>query len=305
MKKLKIGVIGVGRLGKEHARIYSKLSNVELVGIVDIDRNQAEETAKTYGVKAYTLDNIIPKIDAASVVVPTDKHYEIAKMLLHSGIHLLVEKPMASSVLQAGQIVNLAMQKGVILQIGHIERFNPIIQNVSRLIRNPRFIEIHRLSPFTHRGTDVGVVLDLMIHDIDIILDMVKDKIQRIDAVGVNVLTPYEDIANARIKFKNGCAANLTASRVSPERMRKIRVFQKDSYISVDYYKQAGKAFYKKGGQILKKDLEAGRQEPLELELKAFAKCVLKNKRPLVNGEDALQSLKLADRIIKKIKGGK
>ena len=301
MKKLKVAVIGVGRLGKEHARIYSKLPRVELVGVVDIDTKRADEVARCYGTVAYGLKSILPMIDAASIVVPTDKHFQIAKTLLNSGIHILIEKPITSTVIQAERLVNLAKQKKLILQVGHIERFNPIIQGLVRLVHEPRFIEIHRLSPFTPRGTEVGVVLDLMIHDIDIILDLVKDNIRRIEAVGVSVLTPYEDIANARIVFKNGCVANVTSSRVSAERMRKIRVFQGDIYISLDYYKQEGRCFYKRGKRIFEKKLQAGKQEPLRLELEAFVDCVLKGKRPLVSGEDALQSLKVANKIAEKI----
>lgn len=301
MKKLKVAVIGVGRLGNEHARIYSRLPGVELVGVVDIDCQQAEKVAGQYGTAAYKLDSILPRIDAASIVVPTDKHFEVAKMLLNAGKHILIEKPITSTITQAERLVKLAGQKRLILQVGHIERFNPIIQDLVKVVYEPKFIEIHRLSPFTPRGTEVGVVLDLMIHDIDIILDLVKENIKRVEAVGVNVLTPYEDIANARIVFKNGCVANVTASRVSPERMRKIRVFQEDTYISLDYYKQEGKCFYKRGRRILEKKLQVGKQEPLKLELEAFIDCVLKGKRPLVSGDDALKSLKVANKISEKI----
>ena len=301
MKKLRIAVIGVGRLGKEHVRIYSRLPDVDLIGVVDINVQHAERIARQYGTKVYELETVIDKIDAASIVVPTDKHFEVAKKLLEAGKDILIEKPITSTIIQGRRLVNLASRKKLILQVGHIERFNPIIQSLVKLVKEPRFIEIHRLSPFTIRGTEVGVVLDLMIHDIDIILDLVKDKIKRIEAVGVNVLTSHEDIANARIVFKNGCVANLTCSRISPERMRKIRVFQEDTYISLDYYKQEGKCFYKKGGQIFEEKLEEGREEPLKLELEAFVECVLKDKKPLVSGEDALKSLQVARKVTKSI----
>lgn len=298
MKKLRVAVIGVGHLGKEHARIYSQLPEVELVGVVDKDPQRAREIAAQYGTRA---DVDLNKIDAASVVVPTDSHFEVAKSLLEKGKSILVEKPITRTIGEAQRLVDLAKKKRLLLQVGHIERFNPIIQNLARLVKEPRFIEIHRLSPFTPRGTEVGVVLDLMIHDIDIILALVRDKIKSVEAVGVNVLTPHEDIANARIVFKNGCVANLTASRVSPERMRKIRVFQPSSYTSVDYYKQEGVCYYKKGKEILKEVLEVGKEEPLRLELEDFVNSVLNGRRPLVSGDDAVMALRVAEKIRKKL----
>lgn len=298
MKKLRVAVIGVGHLGKEHARIYSQLPEVELVGVVDKDPQRAREIAAQYGTRA---DVDLNKIDAASVVVPTDSHFEVAKSLLEKGKSILVEKPITRTIGEAQRLVDLAKKKKLLLQVGHIERFNPIIQNLARLVKEPRFIEIHRLSPFTPRGTEVGVVLDLMIHDIDIILALVRDKIKSVEAVGVNVLTPHEDIANARIVFKNGCVANLTASRVSPERMRKIRVFQPSSYTSVDYYKQEGVCYYKKGKEILKEILTVGKEEPLRLELEDFVSSVLNGKRPLVSGEDAIMALEVAEKIKRRI----
>lgn len=302
MKKLKVAVVGVGHLGKEHARIYSQLPHVELIGVVDIDKLRAEEVARQYGTNAYTnLDSVIPAIDAGSIVVPTDRHFEVAKKLLDSGKNILIEKPITKTLNKAKQLVDLAKKKRAFLQVGHVERFNPIIQELVKLVKSPRFIEIHRLSPFTPRGTEVGVVLDLMIHDIDIILALVKDDIKSIEAIGVNVLTPYEDIANARITFKNGCVTNLTASRVSPERMRKIRVFQENSYTSVDYYKQEGVCYYKKGKEILKKVLDAGKEEPLKLELQDFVDSVLIGRKPRVTGDDALLTLRVAERIREKI----
>jgi predicted dehydrogenase len=303
MNKLKIAVIGVGHLGKEHARIYSQLPNVELVGVIDRDSVRAGEIASLYKTFAYTdVDSIIQKVDAASIVVPTDQHFEVTKKLISAGKHVLVEKPITSTLKEAKTLVSLAEKKRILLQVGHIERFNPIIQAVSKFVKNPRFIEIHRLSPFTPRGTEVSVVLDLMIHDIDIILALVKDKIKNIEAIGVNVLTKHEDIANARIAFKNGCVANLTASRVSAERMRKIRIFQANSYTSVDYYKQEGVSYYKEGQEILRKFIEVGKDEPLKLELQDFVECVLKGKRPKVSGDDAFLALQVAEKIKNKIK---
>jgi predicted dehydrogenase len=303
MSKLKVAVIGVGHLGKEHARIYSQLPNVELVGVVDRDPARAGEIAGFYGVSAYTdIEDILDKIDAASIVVPTDQHFSVAKTLIESGKKILVEKPITSTLKEAKSLVSLAEEKEVLLQVGHIERFNPIIQAVSKSVENPRFIEIHRLSPFTPRGTEVSVVLDLMIHDIDIILALVKDEIKKVDAIGVNVLTKHEDIANARIAFKNGCVANLTASRVSAERMRKIRIFQSNSYTSVDYYKQEGVSYYKKGSEILKNVIEVGKDEPLKLELQDFVECSIKGRRPKVSGDDAFLALQVAEKIKDKIR---
>jgi len=303
VNKVKIGVIGVGHLGKEHARIYSQLPNVELIGVVDKDFVKAGEIARLYNTCAYNnIDDLMDKIDAASVVVPTDQHFIVTKKLITAKKNVLVEKPITSTLKEAKLLVNLADKKKILLQVGHIERFNPVIQAVSKFVKNPRFIEIHRLSPFTPRGTEVSVVLDLMIHDIDIILALVKDKIKNIEAIGVNVLTKHEDIANARIAFKNGCVANLTASRVSAERMRKIRIFQSNSYTSVDYYKQEGVSYYKEGQEILKNFIEVGKDEPLKLELQDFVKCVIEGKRPKVSGDDAFLALQLAEKIKNKIK---
>lgn len=303
VNKLKVAVIGVGHLGKEHARIYNEIPEAELVGVVDKDIIRAKEIAGLYGVNAYdNIDSIIGRIDAASIAVPTDQHFLIAKKLLNEEKSILVEKPITSTLKEAQALVSLAKKKKLFIQVGHVERFNPIIQALTRLVKNPRFIEIHRLSPFTPRGTEVSVVLDLMIHDIDIILALVRNKIKSIDAIGVDVLTPYEDIANARIVFKNGCVANLTASRVSAERMRKIRIFQPNSYTSVDYYKQEGVYYYKKGNSILKENLTVGKDEPLKLELHEFVKSVLGRKVPKVTGDDALLALKAAEQIKKCIR---
>ncbi len=302
MKKLKVAVVGVGHLGKEHARIYHNLPQVELVGVVDTDAERAGQIAGQYNTQGYTnVKDIAGKIDAASIVVPTDKHYSVAKTLLKAGVHLLVEKPITSTLGQARRLVALADDHRAILQVGHIERFNPIVQELVQLVDNPKFIEIHRLSPFSARGTEVGVVFDLMIHDIDIILGLVSDEVKRIEAVGVEVLTPSEDIANTRITFRNGCVANLTASRVSQERMRKIRVFQPDSYLSLDYYKQEGVCFRKQGKDILRRELRAGKEEPLRQELSSFIQTVLSGARPLVSGDDAVRALAVADKIVRKI----
>lgn len=306
MKKLKVAVIGVGHLGKEHVRIFSELSNVNLVGVVDTNLDRAGEIARKYDTCAYSrLGDVISLVDAVSIVVPTDNHYKVAKRIIQAGKSVLIEKPITASLREAQKLVDMAKKRKVFLQVGHVERFNPIIQGLVKLVRKPKFIEIHRLSPFTKRGTEVGVVLDLMIHDIDIILAIVKDKAKRVEAVGVNVLTPREDIANARIVFRNGCVANLTASRVSPERMRKIRIFEPSVYSSIDYYRQEGVRYYKKDKEILKKVLTVGKDEPLKLELEDFVHSVIGKKRPRISGSDALLALTVALEVKKKIWGKK
>jgi len=224
--KLKIAVIGVGHLGKEHARIYSEIPEVNLAGIVDINKDTGEAVAQRYNTKYYnSFKEILNKVNAASVVVPTRFHYEITRELLKNGIHVLVEKPMTGTVSEAEDLIKLSKETSTILQPGYIERFNPAIEAIQKLDVSLKFIECHRLSPFTFRSADIGVVLDLMIHDIDIILYLSKSKVKKIDAVGVSVISDKEDIANARIQFENGCVANITASRVSFEPMRKIRLF--------------------------------------------------------------------------------
>lgn len=302
MKNIKVIVVGVGYLGREHARIYRKMCGVKLVGVVDIDENKGQEVANRCGVKWFpSIEKVDIDFDCASVVVPTDGHYSVAKKLIKMGKHILVEKPLASSLLQAKRLVSMAERKGIKLQVGHIERFNPIIRGVMDLLEKPRFIEIHRLSPFNRRGTEVGVILDLMIHDIDIVLSLVKEKVKRIDAIGVDVLTPFEDIANARITFVNECVANLTASRVSKDRMRKIRIFQENAYFSIDYLRQEGLYLYKENGRIYHKMIKVPREEPLACELKSFIDTIRKNTRPIVSGEDAVEAMMVAHSIIKKM----
>ena len=237
-KKIKLGVVGVGHLGQHHARILSSFPNVELIGVVDINEFRAKEIAKSNKTQAYTRhQDIIGKIDAVTVVVPTSAHFSIGKDFLEAGIHTLVEKPITDSLKEAEDLVRLAHEHQAILQIGHVERFNTAVMKLREYLKIPKFIECHRLATFDPRVRDVGVVLDLMIHDIDILLTVVDSEISKIEAVGVAVLTPYEDIANARITFKNSCIANLTASRMAKDKLRKIRFFQDDAYFSLDYAK--------------------------------------------------------------------
>jgi predicted dehydrogenase len=237
---------------------------------------------------------LFAKVDAVSIAVPTKFHQKIAFEFLKNGIHALVEKPFTLNLKEADSLIRLAKKNKLILQVGHIERFNSAFSATLKLIKHPKFIECHRLSPFPNRSLDVGAVLDIMIHDIDIVLGLVNSKIKRIEAVGVNVLTPLEDIANARLTFKNGCVANLTASRISDETMRKIRIFQENTYISLDY-KDAKASVYKRvQSQITKEDLPIEKEQPLQKELQAFIDCVAQNKEPLVSGEVAREALAVA-----------
>ncbi len=303
MNKIKVIVIGVGHLGKHHARLYHDMPNVELAGIVDIDAKSAQKIAEQYQVPFFTdLEQITTSFDAASIVVPTSEHYRIAKNLLLKGIHILVEKPFTKTLEEAQELTQLAQQKNLIVSVGHVERFNPAFRQIEQQLNHPRFIEVHRLGPFPKRGTDVGVVLDLMIHDIDIILNIVKSPICDIRAVGIPVLTPYEDIANARLEFENGCVANVTASRVSIKAMRKIRIFQEDIYISLDYHKQKGRIVQLTGSTIKTKRIPINPEEPLKIELNHFIECIEKEKTPHVSAIHGLNALNIALKIMGQIK---
>ena len=295
MAKLRVAVIGVGHLGSIHARIYRQLENCELVAVCDTDKNKLDLIARELKIPGVTdYRELLNKADAVSVAVPTKLHFAIAKDFLKHRIHSLVEKPFTLNLKEADTLIKLAKKNKLILQVGHIERFNSAFAATQKLIHNPKFIECHRLSPFPNRSLDVGAVLDIMIHDIDIVLGLVPYKIKKIEAVGVNVLSSFEDIANARITFSNGCVANLTASRVSDEVMRKIRIFQKDTYISLDY-KEAKASIYQKGAMgISKQDLPIEKEQPLQKELQAFIDCVRQNKEPLVSGRVAREALKVA-----------
>ncbi|MCI0529163.1 MAG: Gfo/Idh/MocA family oxidoreductase, partial [Nitrospira sp.] len=239
MNKIKVGVVGVGYLGQHHARIYSKMPGVELVGVVDIDAEKANAIAAQTGCQAYgDYHALLDQVQAVSIVVPTVLHHELASKFLRAGMDVLLEKPMTVTLQEADELIQEAEKKGSLLQIGHLERFNSVVRALNGRIQKPRFIESHRLGPFVERGTDVHVVLDLMIHDIDIILSLVNSPVELIRAVGVPVISSQIDIANARIEFASGCVANVTASRVSRDKMRKVRIFQPDVYISLDYLQQ-------------------------------------------------------------------
>jgi len=299
---VKVGVIGVGAIGRNHARIYSELDSADLVGIYDANEDHAKAIAEEFGTQAYgSIDDLLDTIDAASVSTPTITHREIATMLLESGKHVLVEKPISDSVDDAKAMIDLAQEKGLILQVGHIERFNPVMSQLEERLNSPKFIECHRLSPFPKRSLDIGVVLDLMIHDLEIVLHLVNSPIASVDAVGIPVLTRREDIANARIRFENGCVANITASRISPERMRKIRVFQGDAYLSLDYQDQSGWIYRKDGMEIAREEVLVEKDEPLKCELADFVACAARGDQPRVSGQQGAAALDVALEITRMI----
>ncbi len=302
MNKIKVGVIGTGHIGREHARIYANLPGVEFAGVHDIDPAVAQRIAQQYNIRAFpSLDEMIPLVDAVSVATPTVAHRNVARPFLQAGKHVLVEKPIAEDVGAARDMVNLARDNGAILQVGHIERFNPVLRLLEERLTRPRFIEAHRLSPYPGRSTDIGVVLDLMIHDLDVILHLVRSPIASLDAVGVAVLSRGEDIANARLRFENGCVANITTSRISPEKMRKIRVFQEDAYLSLDYQNQSGEIYRKVKSQITREKVPLEREEPLRLELESFVECARSRRAPVVSGEQGAAALDVAIEITDRI----
>ena len=290
-----MAVVGVGHVGSLHAKIYRQIQNCLLVGVCDTDKPRLNEVASSLGVAGYAdYQQLFDKIDAVSIATPTELHYKIAYRFLNHNIHTLIEKPFTANLKEADALIKIAKINRLILQVGHIERFNSAFSATKKLIQDPKFIECHRLSPFLKRSLDIGVVLDLMIHDIDIVLGLVNSTIKKIEAVGVPVLTKFEDIANSRITFKNGCVANLTCSRVSDEWLRKIRIFQKDAYISLDY-KEARACVYKKSGrQITKEELPIEKEEPLRKELESFLECISQHKEPIVSGKLAREALKVA-----------
>jgi len=303
MGKIKVGVIGLGRLGAIHAKIYSTLENTELWGICDIDENTARFAAETLKTSWFTdykklLDY---KLGAVSIVTPTILHYEIAKFFLQNKIHVLIEKPITKTLKEAEELIKIADKNHLILQVGHVERFNSAIQAIEKLSNKPRFIEVHRLGPFTPRVKDVGVVLDLMIHDIDIVLGLTKSKVKNIDSLGIKILTDHEDIANARIRFQNGTVCDLTASRVTSDSLRKIRIFQDDCYISIDYMAQEALIYRKINNQIVSEKIDIQKEAPLQKELASFIDCVANNRKPIVSGKEAREALKVALDILKKI----
>jgi len=302
MKKLKCAVIGTGYLGKFHAEKYASLADCELVAVVDINAEAAQRVAEKHAAQALTdYHALLGKVDAVSIVVPTTLHYQVAKDFLNNGAHILVEKPITVTVAQADELIALAKEKNRILQVGHLERFNPAILALDNMENKPLFIESHRLSPFNPRANDVSVVLDLMIHDIDIILALVNSDIARIDASGTAVLTQGTDIANARLTFKNGCVANVTASRISMKTERKMRLFQPSAYLSVDFqnkvlmkYRTGEKEMFPGIPEIITEESVFATSDALLEEIKHFVDCIHTGKNPLVSGEAGRKALATA-----------
>ena len=331
---VKVAVLGVGGLGQHHARIYAEMEqagNLEFVGLYDPNLERAREIAEKNGVRALeSMEAALEQADGVSIVTPTVTHHELASKFLKAGCHVLVEKPITDEADQAAELVQLAQENDRVLQVGHVERFNPVFDYLQSVAKEPRFIQTHRLSPYPARSMDIGVVLDLMIHDLDIVLAFVDSPVKEVDGVGVPVLSASEDIANARLKFENGCVANLTVSRVSPERMRKIRVFsggETTSYVSLDYQKQEGyiyriaadgaeksslwqKLLHAKdsaivsefgGKKVVREPVPIAKDEPLKLELQHFVECVRERQTPKVSGEAGRQALEVALEITRQI----
>ncbi len=301
-KIIRAAVVGVGYLGKFHAQKYAKMAGVELVGVVDTDIGRAEEVAATLGTRAYTdYRDLIGKVDAVSIVVPTSDHFEVSRTLLENDVDLLVEKPFTTTLDEADELIRISEARGLLVQVGHLERFNPAVVALKDIIKKPLFIESHRLSTFKARATDVSVVLDLMIHDIDFILNFVKSELKTIHAAGIPVITESVDIANARIEFENGCVANVTASRVSMKDERKIRLFQQDAYISIDFANHEATIVHRKAdsddGFIPGMEIESRtfpKGDALDEELKSFIESVKNRTEPSVTGQMGRDALKTA-----------
>jgi predicted dehydrogenase len=329
MTKIRTGVVGVGHMGINHARVYSELHNSELTAVHDSNAATAAAAAEKFGARAAaSLEEFASMVDAATICTPTVTHFEIARFLLERGKHLLVEKPIADTPDRARELSSIASRTGCVLQVGHIERFNPVLHALEAKLQNPRFLEVTRLSPYPNRSTDIGVVLDLMIHDIEIILHLVRSRVVSIDPVGISVLGRGEDIANVRFRFENGCVANLTASRISQDRVRKIRVFQENAYLSLDYKNQTGYLLRLardderassgigkliglatdskivtdfSGHRIVREPVEVEKGEPLRIELESFLECARAGLRPKVTGQAAADALDIALEITKRI----
>jgi len=312
LPKLKVGVVGLGYMGIHHARVLKENPDVELVALSDTNEISLYKATERFGVTGYTdYKKLIGMVDAVNVVVPTTLHYEIAKSFLINGIHVLLEKPITRTLEEAKALNHLAKSSGVVLQVGHTERFNPAVMAVKNLVSKPLFIEANRMGPSTFRNMDIGVVLELMIHDIDILLDLTKSPIKKIQALGASVYSPFEDIAIVQILFESGCLASLVASRITVEKIRKLEITLEDTFISVDYLDQnislrkqfssgyvfeEGRPHYRK--EFLVEKPFVGKEEPLKLEIQHFIDCILKGKQPIISGEEALRSLSVAEQIL-------
>jgi predicted dehydrogenase len=323
MSNLKVGVIGTGHLGRLHIRLFKEVKNCDLVGIYDKEPDKAKSCGKEFEVKVFEqAEDLLKSVDAVSIVATTSAHYELAKRSLEAGKHVFIEKPITATIEEAEELVFLSDQKRLNLQVGHIERFNPALLSLEKYKLNPRFIETDRLAQFNPRGTDVAVVLDLMIHDIDIILSLVKSEVRKVNASGVAVVSDNIDIANARIEFENGAVANVTASRISQKKMRKMRIFQKDTYISLDFTTGASEVYRlastdeklqepfisfgeigvgDKKRLVVYEQPELKEVNALQYELQVFIDSVINNEKPVVTGADGLKALKVAEIIIREI----
>ncbi len=327
MDKLNVAVIGTGHLGKLHTKMFTQINECNLVGIFDANSEAANSVGEEFGVKVFSsLETLLGEADAVSIAAITSSHYELAKYCMEKGIHVFVEKPITATIPEAKELVDLSAAKGLNLQVGHIERFNPALVSLDRYITEPMFIQSDRLAQFNPRGTDVAVVLDLMIHDIDIILSLVKSRVKNIEASGVAVVSETADIATARIQFENGAVANVTASRISQKKMRKMRIFQRDNYLSLDFISGVSEVYRlvamdeklvsafisfgemgvgDKKKRVVYEQPEIKEINALKYELELFVKSVLNKEKPVVSGEDGLNALEVADIILNKINGFK
>jgi predicted dehydrogenase len=304
---IRAGVIGVGHLGQHHARLYTSLPGSQLIGVVDQSIERAQVVAARHGARVFrTADELLPHVDVVSIAVPTSGHYAVAQACLNAGKHVLVEKPIAITLEEAQELVQLAKQRGCCLQVGHSERFNPIMALMRPFIGQPVFIECHRLSSFSERGIDVDVVLDLMIHDLDLVLSLNPGPVEEVRAAGVAVLSSSIDIANARIQFQSGCVANLTSSRVSTNKMRRLRLFQRDNYLSIDFQTRQGMICRRnaKAGErpaVEVEQFQGGDEEPLKLQLESFLHAAGTGTRPVVSGEDGAAAVDIAHQVLRAI----
>lgn len=327
MSKIKVGVVGTGHLGKLHTKMFKTIDNCELIGIYDSNPEQAKAVSDELGVSSLTtLEELLSKVDAVSIAATTTAHYELAKICFENGVHVFIEKPITTSIKEAEELVELSEKKNLNLQVGHIERFNPALVAMEKYIDDPKFIQTDRLAQFNPRGTDVAVVLDLMIHDIDIILSLVKSDVVEVQANGVAVVSDHLDIANARLQFENGAVANVTASRISQKKMRKMRIFQKDTYVALDFVTGVAESYRllspnsevfpsqisfgeigvgEKRKKLVYEQPEQKEINALQYELQLFVNSVINKTKPVVSGVDGLRALKVAQLIIQKIDGQK
>ena len=325
MNKIKVGVVGTGHLGKLHTKMFQSIANCELIGIYDSNPQQAKAVSDELGVPSLTkLEDLFSKVDAVSIAATTTAHYELAKKCFENGVHVFIEKPITTTIKEAEELVALSEKKNLNLQVGHIERFNPALVAMEKYIDDPKFIQTDRLAQFNPRGTDVAVVLDLMIHDIDIILSLVKSDVVEIQANGVAVVSDHLDIANARLQFANGAVANVTASRISQKKMRKMRIFQRDTYVALDFVTGVSEAYrlVAPNAEVFPSQISFGEigvgerrkklvyEQPeqkeinaLQYELQLFVNSVINKTKPVVSGIDGLRALKVAQLIIQKIEG--